>query len=155
MLDEPGRPRLYNQDFNFYFLGNDGFTIWNTRLFTATYEFWHRSSSLASEQAFSLLSAEQQSQEGRLEFAGPVIIDGEKCYTIAKRPEQAYDCFGGLTLREYEKKSELEIIENEPPVIYESFMADPTYEYGIGLRAIVQADEINREVIEATINRFR
>jgi hypothetical protein len=74
---------------------------------------------------------------------------------MAERAEHAYDCFGGLTLREYKEKTELEIIENEPPAIYESFETDPSYEYGTGLHAIVQAEEINREVIDSTIDKFR
>ena len=45
-------------------------------------------------------------------------------------------------------------MENKPPVIYESFERDFGYEYGIGLRTIVQADEINREVIYSIIDRF-
>ena len=58
-------------------------------------------------------------------------------------------------MREYERKYELEIIENAPPPVYESFKVDRSYQYGIGLQAVVQAEEINREVIEATIDRFR
>jgi hypothetical protein len=155
MLDEPGRPRLYKQSFDVLFLGSDGVTIWNATIRTATDAFWSKTSELASERAFSLLSEEQQKQEG-LEFEGPFRNkDGEKYYTMAERAEQAYDCFGGLTLREYKEKTELEIIENEPPAIYESFETDPSYEYGIGLHAIVLADEINREVIDSTIDRFR
>jgi hypothetical protein len=155
MLDEPGRPRLYKQSFDFYFLGSDGVTIWNTMIHTATHEFWNRTSKLASERAFSLLSEEQQTHEGGLKLEGPFMRDGEMYYRLAERVPQTYDCFGGLTLREYKKKTELEIIENEPPPIYESFKLDPLYEYGIGLHAIVDADEINREVIERTIDRFR
>jgi hypothetical protein len=154
-LDEPGRPKLYNQSFQVYFPGTDGVTIWNAVIFTATHEFWSRMGSMASERAFSLLSEEQQKQEG-LELEGPFRrADGEKYYMVAERPEPAYDCFGGLTLREYKEKTKLEIIENEPPAIYESFELDLAYEYGIGLRTIVQADEINREVIYSIIDRFR
>jgi len=58
-------------------------------------------------------------------------------------------------MSEYKDKVEPEIIENNPPAIYESFQIDSSYQYGIGLKAVVQADEINREVIEATIDRFR
>jgi hypothetical protein len=29
VLDEPDRPKLYKQWFDFYFLGSDGITIWN------------------------------------------------------------------------------------------------------------------------------
>jgi hypothetical protein len=155
VLDEPGRPRLYKQSFDFYFLGNDGVTIWNAAASTAIDAFWSKTSQLALDRAFSLLSDEQQKQEG-LEWEGPFRNkDGEKYYRGAERAAQTYDCFGGLTLREYKEKTELEIIENEPPAIYESFETDPSYEYGIGLQAIVLADEINREVIDSTIDRFR
>jgi hypothetical protein len=156
ILDEPGRPSLYKQWFDdVLFLGADGVTIWNATICTAPDAFWNKTSQLASERAFSLLSEEQQKQEG-LEWEGPFRNeDGEKYYTMAERAEKAYECFGGLTLREYKEKTELEIINNEPPPIYESFELDPSYEYGIGLRAIVLADEINRKVIDSTIDRFR
>ena len=154
MLDEPGRPKLYNQWFDFYFLGNDGFTIWNTMVFSATYEFWNKTNTIASEHALSLLSEEQRRRECRLEWEGPFLRDGEKYYIMAERPMHTYDCFGGLTLREYKRKYELEIIENAPPSVYESFKVDHSYQYGIGLQAVVQAEEINREVIEATIDKF-
>jgi hypothetical protein len=65
MLDEPGRPKLYKQSFDVYFLGLDGITIWNAVICTATDEFWNRTGELASERAFSLLSEEQQNHEGR------------------------------------------------------------------------------------------
>ena len=155
MLDEPGRPKQYKQSFDVHFLGTDRVTIWNAWIFTATYEFWNRIRSLASERAISLLTEEQQEQECGLKLEGPFYKDGEKYYRMAEREPRRYDCFGGLTLREYEEKIEMGIIENEPPAIYESFVCDPSYEYGIGLRAIVQADEINREVIDPTIDRFR
>ncbi len=110
---------------------------------------------MASERAISLLTEEQREQECGLKFEGPFHKDGEKYYRMAEREPRRYDCFGGLMLREYQSKREMEIIENEPPAIYESFKTDPSYEYGTGLRAVVLADEINREVIDATIDRFR
>src|SRR4051794_30470575 len=65
ILDEPGRPSLYKQWFDdVFFLGADEVTIWNATICTATYEFWNKTSSLASKRAFSLLSEEQQKQEG-------------------------------------------------------------------------------------------
>jgi hypothetical protein len=80
MLDEPGRPRLYKQSFDVLFLGNDGVTIWNATIRTATDAFWSKTSQLASDRAFSLLSEEQQKQEG-LEWEGPFRnIDGEKYF---------------------------------------------------------------------------
>jgi hypothetical protein len=154
MLDEPGRPKLYKQSFDVLFLGSDGLTISNATISTAIDAFWSKTSRLASERAFSLLSEEQQKQEG-LEFEGPFRNeDGDTHYTMAERAEHAYECFGGLTLREYKEKAELEIIENEPTAIYQSFETDQSYEYGTGSLAIVRADEISREVIETTIDRF-
>jgi hypothetical protein len=156
VLDEPGRPRLYKQWFDFYFLGSDGITIWNTFIRTAADEFWSQASSLASVRVMSLLSDEQKEQEYKKpRWEGPFMEDGEKYYLMAEREEQAYACFGGLTSTEYKQKCEREIIENEPPAIYESFKIDRSYEYGIGLKAVVLADEINRDVIEMTIERFR
>ena len=40
VLNEPGRPALYNQWADAYFLGSDGLTIWNTTIITAVREFW-------------------------------------------------------------------------------------------------------------------
>jgi hypothetical protein len=155
MLDEPGRPPLYKQWFDdVLFLGTDGITIWNAAIVTATWEFWSKASRLVSDHAFSLLSQDQLKQEG-LQLEGPFYDNNGKYYKMAERPAPVYDCFGGLTLREYEEQCKLKIIEDEPPVIHESFEIDPRYEYGIGLRAVVQADEVNREVSEKTIDRFR
>lgn len=155
VLNEPGRPKLYNQWFSLYFLGNDRYTFWKTTISTAAVKFWEETQSIALDRALSLLTEEQREEECGLKFEGPFFRDGEKYYTMAERKPQRFDCFGGLTMREYTEKTELEIIENEPPSIYESFEVDLSYQYGIGLNAIVQADEINREVIEATIERFR
>lgn len=154
VLDEPGRPKLYNQWFHFYFLGKDGVTIWNTYISTAAFEFWKETSSLASERAISLLTAEQREQECGMEFSEPFFRNGEKCYTLEERKQQGYDCFGGLTLNEYTKKCELEIIENDPPEIFESFRMDRSFRYGTGLYAVVSVEEIDRGVIEKTIERF-
>ncbi|MDO9047136.1 MAG: hypothetical protein Q7U66_05275 [Methylobacter sp.] len=35
VLDEPGRPDLYSQWFDFYFPGQDRFTVWNAEIVTA------------------------------------------------------------------------------------------------------------------------
>lgn len=154
VLNEPGRPKLYNQWFDFYFLGSDGITIWNATLSTATAEFWNETRSLAFERAISLLTEDEREQECELKFE-PCISNGQRCYRMVEREPHVYDCFGGLTLPEYKKKSEQEIIANEPPSIYESFEVDSGYQYGTGLIGIVNAEEINRDVIETTIDRFR
>ena len=42
VLNEPGRPDLYNQWFDFYFPGTDRFTIWNASFVTARKAFWDK-----------------------------------------------------------------------------------------------------------------
>jgi hypothetical protein len=158
VLDEPERPRVYKQSSDAFFLGSERTTIWNMSICTAAAAFWSKTHAIAYERAFSLLSQEQKEQRWKrweADWEGPFVSDGKKYYTMVKRPEQPYDCFGGLTLPEYEEKSELEIIENEPPEVFESLTTHRQCIYGLGLQAVVQADEINREVIEATIDRFR
>lgn len=51
VLNEPGRPSLFNQWFDFYFLGLDGVTIWNTVLYTANEAYWNAIGDLAFEEA--------------------------------------------------------------------------------------------------------
>lgn len=155
-LTEPGRPKLYNQWFHFCFLGNDGITIWNAYIYTAVSKFWNETHALAFNRTFSLLTEEQQELEDYWPMFGkPFFKDGKKCYTMIERKRQTYDCFGGLTSDDYRKKSEFEIIENEPPAIYESFRIHRNFRYGIGLNAVISAEEIDRDVIETTIERFR
>ena len=48
VLNEPGRPDLYNQWFDFYFPGMDRFTIWNAEIVTARQAFWDAAHNEAS-----------------------------------------------------------------------------------------------------------
>jgi hypothetical protein len=156
VLDEPERPRLSKkQSFDVFFLGSECTTIWNMSIRTAAADFWSKTHEIAHERAFSLLSKEQKAQVCRMEWAGPFVRDGKKYYTMVERLEQHYDCFGGLTLGEYQEKSKMEVIENEPPEVFESLVTHSLCISGRGLQAVVQANEINREVIETTIDRFR
>lgn len=153
LLDEPGKPGLYKQWIDCLFLGGDGLTIWNATIVTATQQFWDETRLLAEERVSSLLINEQE--EDGLKWEGPFLANGQKYFRMVERQPRVYACLGGLTRREYEEQCEREIIENEPPVIHESFTIEPGHRYGIGLHAVIQADEINREVIERTIERFR
>lgn len=72
-----------------------------------------------------------------------------------ERPDIFHEKFGGLTYRDYQKKLTEEIIQNEPPEIFESFATDRSYRYGIGLNMVIHVSEINRVTIEEAIRRFR
>lgn len=88
VLDEPGRPRLYNQWIDCLFLGNDGMTIWNATIITATQEFWDETSSLAWERTSSFLTEEQQEQEYGLKWEEP-FENGQKYFRMAERAAAA------------------------------------------------------------------
>jgi len=56
---------------------------------------------------------------------------------------------------EYKEQVAAEIIHDEPPPVHESFRTDREYRYGIGLYIVVNAEEIDREVVETAIARFQ
>ena len=60
-----------------------------------------------------------------------------------------------MTYRDYCRKLEREIIISQPPAIHESFKTDHSYEHGIGLHIVVDAEEVTQSVIEQGILRFK
>lgn len=156
MLNEPGRPSLFNQWFDFCFLGRDKFTIWNAFIHTAQVVFWDEVKDLASDRARKMLSAEEREKEFKFETE-PADFDAwgkPQTYTMIFR-DYTYPQFNGMTYRDFCRQLEREIIIYEPPDVYESFKLDHAYEYGIGLHIVVDAEEITQSVIEQAIIRFR
>jgi hypothetical protein len=154
VLDEPDRPAIFNQWADFYFLGNDGLTIWNATIVTALREFWNSCEKMAQERTWGMLTPEDQSAEADIKFE-PIFHKGRRMYRLLLKPETVYDKFQGLTYTEYQNKLTEEIIKNEPPQVFESFSTDRSYRYGIGLHVVIHAEEINRATIEDAIHRFR
>ncbi|MGC4252406.1 MAG: hypothetical protein QM605_13345 [Sphingobium sp.] len=154
ILDEPERPALFNQWFDFLFLGMDGRTIWNAEIITARRHFWDKVGSIAWDHATALMSEDERAAEFKLEFE-PIAYRGLKMYQLKPRERRTYEAFGELTFEEYEEQVAAGIIRNEPPPVHESFRTDREYAYGIGLYLVVDAEEIDREVVEATITRFQ
>jgi hypothetical protein len=74
---------------------------------------------------------------------------------MAEKPKLVYEKYNGLSFIEYQDKLAEEIVQNEPPEIYELFETDRSYCYGTGLNIVVQVDEINQASIEESIRRFR
>lgn len=156
MLNEPGRPSLFNQWFDFCFLGRDKITIWNAFIHTAQAVFWDEVKDLASDRARKMLSAEEREKEFKFETE-PADFDAwgkPQTYTMIFR-DYTYPQFNGMTYRDFCRQLEREIIINEPPAVHESFKLDHTYEYGIGLHIVVDAEELTQSVIEQAIIRFR
>lgn len=100
------------------------------------------------------MSEAEQAAEFKLEFE-PVGHGRLKLYRLRPREKRTYEAFGGLTFQEYVAQVAAGIIRDEPPPVYESFRTDRKYEYGIGLCIVVDAEEIDREVVEAAITRFQ
>lgn len=154
ILDEPGRPALYNQWFDFVFPGLDGRMIWNAEIITARKDFWDQVSEMAWNRATAMMSEEEREEEFRMDFE-PIFVGRHKMYRTVQREKRRYPAFGGLTYREYEEKLKEQIIANEPPAIHERFQTDREYRYGTGVKLVIDAEETDQAVVEAAIERFR
>lgn len=157
VLDEPERPNIYKQWFDFYFVGKDRFTIWNAEIVTVRRAFWDAANSLAYERADALRTPEEREADSRLEFepasrsrTGKVLT-----YQMVKREPIRYAQFDGMTFFEKWEALEAEIVRNEPPTVFESFSLDRSYAYGIGLRIVLDAEVIDQAAIERAIDRFQ
>lgn len=154
VLNEPGRPPLYNQWADAYFLGSDGLTIWNATIITAVREFWDVIEDMAHTRAWEMFTPEEQSAEAEIKFE-PIWSNGRRMYRMVEKPKPVYEKFDGLTYYEYQDKLTEEIIAHEPPEILESFTTDRSYCYGTGLNIVIHVGEINQSTIEEAIHRFR
>ncbi len=157
MLDEPGRPDLYNQWADFYFPGRDKYIFWNATIITAARAFWDAAHGIAFDRAYAMLTPEESNAEFHMEFEPADISKTGKIltYRLVERPKTRFDKFDGLTFDEYLEKLEAETILETPPLIHESFQLKNRYAYGLGLSIVVDATVIKREAIETAINNFR
>jgi|GEM_PF-336143 len=154
VLDEPGRPALYNQWADVYFLGSDGLTIWNAAIITAVREFWDTVEEMTHSRAWEMLTTEEQSAEAEMKFE-PIWSKGKRMYRLIEKLNIVYEKFGGLTYTDYQEILAEEIIKNEPPEVFESFTTDRSYRYGVGLNIVIHVEEVNSASIDAAIRRFR
>ena len=145
------RPDLFNQDFDFDFLGRKRFTVWHASIITARKAFWDAVSNIALDRAFSMPTREEQEKD-KFKFI-PIYHDGKKYFKFDIECYK-YDKFGGLTLDVYCDKLQEEISRTEPPVIFETFRVIPESRYGAGLSMVVDAEHIDRTVIEQAIDHF-
>lgn len=158
VLDEPDRPDVYNQWFDFLFLGQDRFTIWNAAIITAQQAAWGAAHGLAYERMMAMMTPEEKSAWNSLELFEPAEVSSigkVLSYTLTKRKAMRFKSFGDLSFYEQWEKLESEIIRDEPPTIYESFQLDRSYAYGIGLHIVLDVDVIDRTAIEQAITKFR
>jgi hypothetical protein len=93
-------------------------------------------------------------EQGKDRFKFIPDYSGGKKYFRLEIESPTYDKFGGLTFYEFCGRLEAEIARTEPLVIFESFKVIPKSRYGIGLDIIVDAERIDRTVIEQAIDHF-
>ena len=154
-IANPDRPVLYQQEAFAYFPGTDKRVLWNAHIITARKAFWDEVGGLAFDRVWAVTPKEEKERDIFEDFE-PVSFNAwgqATAYRIRERNE-VHDAFSGLTREEYKARLEKEIIANEPPEIYESFSTDDEYEYGIGLKVVVDAEQIDREIVELVIDRF-
>lgn len=157
VLDEPGRPDLYNQWFDFYFPGLDRFTIWNAEIVTARKAFWDAAHDFAHQRAAAMLTPEEHAAESTMEFEPAEFSNTGKVlsYRLIEQQKMEYEKFDGLTFFEQWEKLESEIVREAPPTIHELFRLDRRYAYSIGLHIVLDVDVIDRTAIEQAITQFR
>ena len=155
ILDEPGRPPIYNQWFDFLFLGMDGHTIWNAEIITGRQAFWDQVDDLAWEQTQSLL----KEQEFQAEFCWRTVpapsVGGQKLYRVIRPEPCHYASLDGLTVQAYQERTASEILKNSPPDVHESFGIDRSHRYGVGLHIVLDVPVIDRRAVENAIVKFR
>ena len=108
VLNEPGRPDLYNQWFDFYFPGTDRFTIWNASFVTARKSFWDKAHDIAHTRVGAMLTPEEREENSNWEFVPAQRSSTGKIltYKLAEREEMRFEQFGGLTFHEQWRKLE-------------------------------------------------
>lgn len=155
LLDEPGRPDIYNQWFDFLFLGMDGHTIWNAEIITGQMAFWDQISDLAWEQAQCLLTKVEFEAEFRWKTVPMPSVRGRKMHRVIFSEPRRYASLDRLTVREHQERTASEILKNAPPDIHEAFEIDCSYRYGVGLHIVLDAPVIDRSAVERAIVKFR
>jgi hypothetical protein len=158
LLNEPGRPALYNQWFDFYFLGLDGVTIWNAALCTASQAYWDAISDLVFAEADRLCPKNHEDFNFKNLFI-PVYdeVTGKILHYLMREPEIKAE-LGNRTLSQFVEDYSAKLIREdsgEAAPIFESFQIDKGYQYGVGLLAVMDTPEINAEAIETMIEKFR
>jgi hypothetical protein len=96
ILNEPGRPTLYNQWADVLFCDSDGLTIWNATIITTAADFWDKAKNMAFTRAWEKLTQEEHDQESKIEFK-PIWRGGKKYFQLLDREKVRYEKFSGLT----------------------------------------------------------
>ncbi len=134
------------------FLSHDPALFWNAEIVTANVAFADAVEDIAFNEALSKLDAAEKDDLMHVDFIPDVSSQGK---TWLRNPPRNYPQFDGLTFNDFVDKRALEIARDNPPAIYCGYRILPGYAFGVGLQMVVDADRLNRAVIETAIADFR
>ncbi|ORM72020.1 hypothetical protein [Pantoea rwandensis] len=138
-----------------YFVGGDPADLWNAEIITVNMALQNAVHDRAFNEAWAMLSKQEQEDEVRYETTPNVNSKGKIIsHTLVHREKQAYEIFGGLTMWQFIEKREREITHDEPPEVVCGYQLLPGFAYGHGLRMIVGAETLSVPIIEAAIEDF-
>ncbi|WP_036108592.1 hypothetical protein [Mangrovibacter sp. MFB070] len=138
-----------------YFVGRNPADLWNAEIITTKLMFQNIVHDRAFNEAWAMLSQQEQEEEARCETTPNMNNKGKiVSHTLVHRKERAYAIFGGLTFWQFIEKREREIAQDEPPEVGCGYQLLPGYAYGHGLRMVVDAEALSVPVIEAAIGDF-
>ncbi|WP_245939531.1 hypothetical protein [Yokenella regensburgei] len=138
------------------FLGHDPDVFWNAEILTANVAFADTVEDAAFKEAMSRLHTEDQHQAAHFSTTQNTDANGNIIsYTLLRRPELSYPQLDGMTVGNFVDKRVQTIVRDNPPPIYCGYRILQGYAAGTGLRMIVEANVLDRSVIEAAISDFR
>lgn len=134
------------------FLSHDRAIFWNAEIITANLAFADAVEDIAFNEALSKLDTAEKDRMMHRDFT-PDVSGNNK--TWLRKPALKYSQFDDLTFSGFVDKRALEIAQDNPPAIYCGYRILPGYASGVGLQMIVEAEKLNRAVIETAIADFR
>lgn len=159
VMKDDSRPAIANQSLICYFLGLDGHTIWNATIHTAANDYWGAIDEIAYDETAALLATDTNRKPFNIkELFIPIYDEHGRKRHYVMRPETPESVLSGATRHDFQKACAKRLIAEDTGTtapVFESFKIDPDYRFGIGLSAIVDADEINEKSVEAMIEKFR
>ncbi|EKN5095830.1 hypothetical protein AAY84_13935 [Serratia marcescens] len=138
------------------FLGHDPAVFWNAEIIIANVAFADAVEEAAFDEAMSRLDTADQYQATHFNSSPNVDTNGKIISrTWLHKPELKYPQLDGMTFSNFVDKRAQAIARDNPPQVYLGYRILQGYAAGTGLRMIVEADVLNRSVIEAAISDFR
>ncbi|MBC6503490.1 hypothetical protein GW742_18720 [Citrobacter freundii] len=138
------------------FVGKDPAVLWNAEIITAQAVLDDAIRTIAFKEALKLTEvSEGQKDVQMMKLTGSDKKDIIISFNEPGEATENYHVLGGLTFFQYVQKREREIALKNPPLVYCRYQFLPGYVYGLGLRMVVDAVTLSKDVIEAAIADFR